>query len=262
MEARVFVEEDAGVLVTPKKQRNHLQSLYLGNSLPKQVHRQYLPDLPRNLQPASIPTRLHQPPPPTVKFTFQYSTQQISFLNMKIHIRADCKLCATLHRKSTDCMTLLNFHSNHSPICKESIVFSQALRYNLLIADDKLLRKELDSLTTSLLIRKYPLDIITHSILKALFQSCATLLCELTKKESGPRTVLPIVTPYYIDSKCFSQSVREHLHIIENDPHLDTVWSTQHITAYKTKSLKDILIHSRQAKPTNLRHKTTPKQDH
>ena len=159
-------------------------------------------------------------------------------------------------------MTLLKFHSNHSPICKESIVFSQALRYNLLIADDKLLRKELDSLTTSLLIRKYPLDIITHSILKTLFQSCATLLCELTKKESGPRTVLPIVTPYYIDSKCFSQSVREHLHIIENDPHLDTVWSTQPITAYKTKSLKDILIHSRQTKPTNLRHKTTPKQDH
>ena len=87
---------------------------------------------------------------------------------MKIHIGADRKLSATLYRKPTDYTTLLHFHSNHSLKCKESIVFSQALKYNHLIADDTLLQKELDSLTVSLLARKYPLEIITRNIFKAL----------------------------------------------------------------------------------------------
>ena len=33
---------------------------------------------------------------PTIKITFEHSTQEISFLDMKIHIGADCKLSTTL----------------------------------------------------------------------------------------------------------------------------------------------------------------------
>ena len=65
---------------------------------------------------------------PTIKFTFQHSTQQISFLDMKVQIGADRKLSTTLYRKPTDCVVLLHFHSNHSLKCKESIIFSHALR--------------------------------------------------------------------------------------------------------------------------------------
>ena len=111
----------------------------------------------------------------TIKFTFQNSTQQISFIDMKIHITADCKLFPTLYRKPTNCTELLHFHCNHSLKCKESKFFSQALRYNLLVADDNLLQKELDSLTISSLARKYPLDIITPNISKALLRFCDTL---------------------------------------------------------------------------------------
>ena len=78
----------------------------------------------------------------TIKFTFKHSTQEISFLDMKINSGADRKFSTTLYRKPTDCTALLHFHSNHSLKCKESIVFSQALRYNLLIADYTLLQKK------------------------------------------------------------------------------------------------------------------------
>ena len=91
---------------------------------------------------------------PMIKSTFEHSTQEIPFLDMKIHIGADHKLSTTLYSKPTDCAALLHFHSNHSHKCKESIVFSQALRYNLLIADDNILQNELDSLTILLLARK------------------------------------------------------------------------------------------------------------
>ena len=118
---------------------------------------------------------------PTIKYTFQHSTQEISFLDMKIQIGEKRKLSTTLFREPTDCAALLHFHSNHSLKCKESIVFSQALRYNLLIADDHLLQKELDYLPISLLARKYSLDIITHNISKALLHPCDILLHEPTK---------------------------------------------------------------------------------
>ena len=54
---------------------------------------------------------------PTIKFTFEHSTQEISFLDMKIHVGTDRKLSTTLYRKPTDCAVLLHFHSNHSLKC-------------------------------------------------------------------------------------------------------------------------------------------------
>ena len=199
---------------------------------------------------------------PTIKFTFEHSTQEISFLDMKIHIRTDRKLSTTLYRKPTDCAALLHFHSNHSLKCKESIVFSQALRYNLLIADDNILQKELDSLTTSLLARKYPLEVITRNISKALLHSRDTLLYK-TPKASSSISALPVVTPYSSEGRQFSKSVRDHWHIIENDPELNSIWPNPPTTAYhKTESLRDILVHSRQAKPTSLHsaHNKHPQQ--
>ena len=201
-------------------------------------------------------------PHPTIKFILQHSIQQTSFLEIKVQVGENCKLSTTLFRKPTDCVALLHFHSNHSLRSKESIAFSQALRYSILIADDHLLQKELNSLAISLLAREYPLDNILHSISKALLHPRDTLLRE-PSKASGPTTVLPIITPYSVEGKSFSQSVRDKWHIIENDPQLYSIWPNHPITAYhKTESVKDILVHSRQAKPTYLWQKTTPKQNH
>ena len=141
---------------------------------------------------------------PTIKFTFEHSTYEISFLYMKIHIGADRRLSTTLYRKPTDCAALLHFHSNHSLKCKESIVFSHALRYNL-ITDGALLQKELDPLAISLLARQYPLEIITRNISKALLHSRDTLLYRPTKTAS-PKRVVPIVTLYSKEGRHFSQS--------------------------------------------------------
>ena len=189
---------------------------------------------------------------PTIKFPFEHSNQEISFLDRKIHIGADCKLSTTLYRKPTNCAALLHFHSNHSLKCKERIAFSQALRYNPLIADDTILQKELNSLTLSLPARKYPLEIITRNISKALLHSRDTLLYR-TPRTSSSRTALPVVTLYSLERRQFSKSVRDHWHITENDPQLQSIWPKPSITAYhKTESFKDILVHFFQAKPTSL----------
>ena len=156
---------------------------------------------------------------PTIKFTFEHSTQEMSFLDTKIHIEVHHKLSTTLYRKPTDCVALLHFHSNHPLKCKESIVFSQAFRYNLLIADDNILQKELDSLTISLLVRKYP---HSRSTFKALLHSRDTLFYR-TQKTSSSRSVLPVVTPYSLEGRQFSKSVQDHWHIINNDLQLHSI---------------------------------------
>ena len=75
------------------------------------------------------------------------------------------------------------------------MVLWQVLRCNLLIADDTLPQKELDSLTVFLLARKCPIEIISCNISKVLLPLLVTLL-HRTPRVSSPRTVLPIVTRY------------------------------------------------------------------
>ena len=98
----------------------------------------------------------------------------------------------------------------------------QALRYNLLIADDALLQKELNSLTVPLLARQYPLEIITSNISKVLLHSRDTLLYK-PPMVASPKRVLPIVTLYSPEGRHFSQSVQNRWHIIENDPQLQNI---------------------------------------
>ena len=71
----------------------------------------------------------------TIKFTFEHSSDTISFLDITINIKNE-KIMTTIHRKPTDKMLLLHFQSNHSLYTKESIIYSQALRYNLIINTD------------------------------------------------------------------------------------------------------------------------------
>ena len=89
--------------------------------------------------------------------------------------------------------------------------------------DDKVLQKELDSVTISLLARKYPLEVIMCNISKALLHSRYTLLHK-TRKASSSRSVLPVVTPYLLEGRQFSKSVRNQWHIIENNPQLHSIW--------------------------------------
>ena len=77
---------------------------------------------------------------PTIKYTFTYSEQTVTFLDVQIYLSKTGKLKTKLYRKPADCMTLLHFHSHHPLSCKEGIIYSQALRYNMIISEDHILR--------------------------------------------------------------------------------------------------------------------------
>ena len=103
---------------------------------------------------------------PTIKYTFTYSKQTVTFLDVKIYLSKNRKLKTKLYRKPTDCMTLLHFHSHHPLSYKESIIYSQTLRYNMIISEDHILQKEFNNLTRVLHARAYPLHLIIKNIKK------------------------------------------------------------------------------------------------
>ena len=102
----------------------------------------------------------------TAKYKFAYSEQTVTFLDVQIYLSITRKLKTKLYRKPTDCMTLLHFHSHHPLSCKEGIIYSQALRYSMIILEDHILQAELSNLTRILLARAYPLHLIIKNIKK------------------------------------------------------------------------------------------------
>ena len=130
---------------------------------------------------------------PTIKYTFSYSEQIFSFLDVQIYLSESRKLTTKLYKKPTDCMTLLHFHSHHPLSCKEGIIYSQALRYNMIILKDQILQEELDNLTRILLARAYHNTSSLKTLKKALTHNLNYLLSQQTLQIET--NILPIVTP-------------------------------------------------------------------
>ena len=75
---------------------------------------------------------------------------------------------------------LLHFHS-HKPLSyKEGMIYSQALRYNMIFSKDHILQEKPKNLTGILLARAYPLHLIIKNIKKALIYNRSNLLSQRT----------------------------------------------------------------------------------
>ena len=135
------------------------------------------------------------------------------------------KLKTKLYRKPTDCMTLLHFRSHHPLSCKESIIYSQALRYNMIISEDHILQAELNNLTRILLARAYPLHLIIKNIKNALTHSRNYLLYQRTPHTET--NILPIITPFSDMSKQLAATIHRNWDVVVNNITLFTIWWRQ-----------------------------------
>ena len=142
-------------------------------------------------------------------------------------------------------MTLLYFHSPHPLSCKEGIIYSQALRYNMVITKDHILQEELNNLTHILLARTYPLHLIVKNIKNALTYNLNHLLSQQTPQTET--NILPIVTPFSGIGKVLTATIHRNWHHIANDTTLSTVWPPKPLSAYnKSSSIHNLLVHSAQ----------------
>ena len=94
---------------------------------------------------------------PTIKFTCQYSINEINFLDTTIYIDTiKNTFMSKLFTKPTDTGTLLHYTSHHPKHTFENIIYSQTLRYRMLTTSNKILTEQLKRLKNILLNRGYP----------------------------------------------------------------------------------------------------------
>ena len=182
---------------------------------------------------------------PTIKYTFTYSKKTVTFLDVQIYFYEKRQLKTKLYKKITDCMPLLHLHSYHPISCKEGITYSEALRQNMIISEDRILQAELNNLTRILLARSYPLHFIIKNIKKALTHSPNYLLSQ--RKPHIATNILPIITPFSDMGKQLTAMMHRNRHIVANDSTLPTIWPSKPLSAYtKSNSIHNHLVHSAQ----------------
>ena len=120
--------------------------------------------------------------PGIIKLKYEYSTECVEFLDLKIIIR-DGKLITDLFVKPSNAQLYLDYRSNHPTHCKNSIVFSQALRIVERCSTQDLAEPHLVNLKSKLLARNYPEDVIDSQIEKAKLKNRKELIFQSRKKK-------------------------------------------------------------------------------
>ena len=171
---------------------------------------------------------------PTIKYTFTYSEQTVSFLDVQFtFLNPENSRQNSLKNQRT--AWLLHFHSHHPLSCKKGNIYSQALRYNMIISEDHILLEELNNVARILLARAYPLHLIIKSIKKPW---PTTQLPVIPTNTTDRNQHSPIVTPFSDIAKLTAANIHKNWHTI-------TICLSKPLSFFtKSSSIHNHLIHS------------------
>jgi len=102
---------------------------------------------------------------PTIKFTANYGTRNIPFLDVSVSI-SEGRITTDLHRKETDAQMTLPFNSCHPRHCVRSIPFSQALRLRRICSEDSSFEQRTKELCDRFTRRGYPRSLVEAAVAK------------------------------------------------------------------------------------------------
>jgi hypothetical protein len=103
----------------------------------------------------------------SIKFEFQYSKNNVTFLDTVTYIRDDT-IHTNIYTKPSDKKQYLFFSSCHPAHVAKAIPYSQAIRYRRIIDDDALLLDELANLKSKFLNRGYPSSLLDSQLNKVV----------------------------------------------------------------------------------------------
>ena len=102
---------------------------------------------------------------PMIKFTSEYSLDQVNFLDVEV-IRSGNKLLTDRYIKPTDTHQYLEFSSCHVYYFIKSIPYSQALRFNRICSENRIVDNRCNQLEYWLKERGYNEKVVRQQILK------------------------------------------------------------------------------------------------
>ena len=144
---------------------------------------------------------------PSLKFTYDYSTQRINFLDVIVSKEGN-EFVTDLYCKATDCHQYLHYDSCHPDHMKKSSVYSQGLRIKRLCSDSERLQQHLSSLKGWFCERGYPEDIVDEQLQRVKSRDREELLKQ--KDISETAVGIPFVVTYHPHLKNISWIIKKH----------------------------------------------------
>ena len=195
----------------------------------------------------------------TIKFTYEFSKTQVNFLDTTVYLTKESrKLKTRLFIKPTDTRSLLHSSSFHPSHTIRSVVYSQALRYRLIITDDKILFDELGELKQTLISRGYECTLINEMFQKALRFTQRELLeprnkryftiknNHMRRRTKNIKHLLPFIIPYHPKFLQLKQILHSLWDIIQKDDELQYVFPSEPFLVFtRNKNLQDMLIRTK-----------------
>ena len=130
---------------------------------------------------------------PAVKFTYEISEKSVTFLDMKLYLKQG-KLTTSVHYKSTDSNSYLDYRSSHNPSTKNSIPFSQFLRLRRLCSDDADFEEKAEEMANFFLQRQYPENTVKKALDQVRPISRQKTLKPNNKTASEERPIMSLLT--------------------------------------------------------------------
>ena len=133
----------------------------------------------------------------TIKFTSEWSTEKINFLDTWVQKGQDRnKLYTNLHTKPTDTNSYLRYDSAHPPKCKESIPYSQFLRIKRICKEQTDFETNLEMKKTEFREKGYPTRNLDNAE-KAIRELERSNLLKTNAKNKAPLENTVVLTTTY-----------------------------------------------------------------
>ena len=180
---------------------------------------------------------------PTIKFTMDYSSKKVDFLDVTITKSENGKLETNLYSKPTDTHQFLHATSCHRASCKNGIPYSQAIRLKRICSLETELQENLQNLEHWLVYRGYQRDRVKREISRVNDIDRFSLLL---KKEKGKDDTVTLTLTFHPALHPVVKILKKaHRHILKS-PILSKVLPKPPRVAFRNpKTLKDKLVRSK-----------------
>ena len=178
----------------------------------------------------------------TLKFTADYSTEKINFLDVTVN-RVGDTLKTDLYIKPTDTHQFLDASSCHPVHCKTSIPYSQALRLNRICSETSEFDKRCNELEEWLIKRGYNERLVRQKVLDARAFSRKDLLFRERFEKKEKITFNLIFHPAFQ----YIHKILRRMHVILkcDKTHKEVFHDAPIVGFRKGKSLKDMLVRAK-----------------
>ena len=147
---------------------------------------------------------------PTIKFTYEYNTKEIAFLDTIVYKNTSNQLFTRAYHKPTDNKQYLHFHSVHPRKQKESVPYGLLIRSRRICSENKHFDKEARNILQQLRHRKYLQDLLEKACRKVSSMDRQDLLRPTVPKDNSKLRLITNFNPNNPDLRSLLKNMKKY----------------------------------------------------